>query len=196
MSVRRTPIGLVGPQVPYPAASVMAGRYFRPISGTSNSTSVTLANGTLRLAPWWLPRGLTIDRIGAEVTVIGDVGSKLRLGIYRDNGFAYPGALLLDAGQIAGDSATVQDLTVSQALLPGLYWIGGVVQSVVTTQPTVRVTNAWPPAVVMPGVNTLPTAGYNIHGYSQTGVTAALPGNFSTSLATTGSAPILHMRAV
>lgn len=196
MSVRRTPIGLSGPQVPFPPASVLAGRYIVPVGASTSSTSATLGIGTLRLSPWWLPRGLTVDRIGSEVTVIGDAGSKVRLGIYRDNGFAYPGALLLDAGQIAGDSATVQDLTVSLALLPGLYWIGGAVQTVTTTQPTVRATSAPHHPVMMYGATSLPGTNFAIGGYSQSAVTGALPSTFSTSVSSITNAARLHMRVV
>lgn len=172
-----------------------SGRYYFPASQISTATSNTLANGTLRLTPWFVERAVTIDRIGGEITVIGDVGSKLRLGIYADDGGGYPGALLLDAGQIAGDSATVQELTVSQTLQPGLYWIGAAVQAVTTTQPTVRtIVSSWlPPALLIFGTSA-PAAAATSVGHSMGGVTGALPANFTTTANTIGSVPRLFFR--
>ncbi len=92
-----------------------SGMYSYP--GCNTSTSNVLGVGTLRAFPVYVPVRTTLDRIGAEVaTLIGDVGSKIRLGIYADNGRIYPGALLLDAGTINGDSATVQELVLPTAV--------------------------------------------------------------------------------
>lgn len=185
---------VINPPPTLPEPNNWTGRYIYPVSQSAVSTSNALTNGTLRLAPWFVPNPITIDRIGAEITVVGDSGCKLRLGIYSDNGFAFPGARLLDAGQIAGDSATVQDLTVSQAIPAGLYWVGGVVQSVTTTQPTVRITNSVTLPIPIVGSNSTPAAGTTVVGYSQTSVTGALPSNFTTSIATSGSVPRVHVR--
>lgn len=159
------------------------GQYTVPCGANTASTSSTLVAGTLRLAPWLVHRAITIDRIGAEITTIGDVGSLLRLGIYADNGNAHPGSLVLDAGTIAGDSATGQTLTISQALQPGLYWIGGVIQAATTTQPTVRVVGgSWVPPIPLPMGSSAPSAGTAYIGHSMTGVTGALPATFDTTV--------------
>ncbi len=189
---------VVNPPPARPVPSNAAGRYLWPVSAAAASTSAALTNGTLRLAPWELLVPITIDRLGAEIVTgtTGDVGSKLRLGAYLDNGNAYPGALLLDAGQIAGDSIAVQDLTVSKVIPAGIIWVGGALQSVVTTQPTVRITNNPDLPVMLVGPNTIPGAGATSVGYAMTGVTGALPANFSTTIVPTGSAPRCHVRVV
>jgi rubredoxin len=171
-----------------------SARYAHPICPHDQSTSATLTNGTLRLAPWVVPFPMTIDRLGAKITSAGEAGAKLRLGIYSDTGNTYPGALLLDAGQINGDSATVQELTVSQVLAAGLYWIGGAVQAVVTTQPTVEITNDWTPPVPLLLTTSAPAVAATSVGYAQTSVTGALPANFTSTVTATGSAPRLHIR--
>jgi hypothetical protein len=181
-----------GPALPFPNLS---GRYFFPISTTQAGTA-QVAQGSLRLYPWYSPRGLTIDRIGAEVTTIGDAGSKLRVGIYKDNGLAYPGDLLLDAGQIAGDSATLQDITISQFIPAGLYWIGGATQSVTTTAPTYRTVSQYTPPIPIIGTTSAPSAGATFVGYSQASVTGALPSTFTTSLTSSAIGIRLHMRVV
>lgn len=180
----------------YLSPPLSAGVYVWTSGPFATSTSAILGNGTLRLVPWWVPRAITIVRIGAEITAVGEAGSKLRLGIYNDNGSCFPGTLLLDAGQIAGDSATVQELTISQALAPGLYWVGGAVQAAPTTQPTVRVPNQWTPPVWMATGTSMPAANNTIIGYSQGSVSGALPANFTTSIGTAGTAPRVFVRTL
>lgn len=175
---------------PLPAS----GNYFYTASDGVASTAATLGNGTLRLVPWIVSQPMTIDRLGAEVTIIGDVSSKFRIGIYYDNGNCYPGNLVVDAGQIAGDSATVQTLTVSVGLAPGLYWIGGAVQAAASTQPTMRTMTGWVPPVHLPLGTSTPGAGQAPFGYSQTSVTGALPSTFTTSLSIVGNAARIFAR--
>ncbi len=177
------------PTQPWPS-----GYYLFTAGAHLVTTNASLGTGTLRVLPWMVTKTISITRIGAEISTIGDVGSKLRLGIYSDNGSCYPGSLLIDAGQIAGDSATIQELTVSQSLTAGLYWVGGVVQSVTTTQPTVRVPSNWFPPITLPMQTTIPTANTTTIGYSMTGVTGALPGTFSATPATAGSVPRVFVK--
>lgn len=177
--------------LPVPAA----GQYLFPVSPFASGTSAALNNGNLKLAPWLLPRTLKLDRMGSDVATIGDAGSLFRIGLYADNGNAYPGALILDAGTILGDSATVQDITVALTLAPGLYWIGGAVQAVTVTQPTMRTASNWTPPVPMGTGTSLPTAGQNAAGYNQTAVTGALPANFTATPVSSGNVARVHVRA-
>jgi hypothetical protein len=180
-----------------PAVNNQAGRYMYPISAHDQSTSAALTNGTLRLAPWIVPFTTTIDRIGLRVTVVGDAGSRVRPALFSDNGHCYPGGVLLDPGTVNGDSATAQDITLgSNLVIPaGLVWIGGVVQVVTTTQPTVEITNDWTPPVPLVLSTSIPSGSTTV-GYAQTGVTGALPANFTTSVTPTGSVPRVHVRLV
>lgn len=178
---------------PFPRALPAAGQYLLTTSPAAAATNGALGNSTLRVAPWVVTRTIAIDRIGADIATVGEAGSKLRIGIFADTGNCYPGAVLLDAGQIAGDSATTQDLTVSLTLGPGLYWIGGAVQSAATTQPTVRVTSNWQPLVPISVGSSAPTAGTTMVGYSQSSVTGAL-GTFSGTVANISAAPRIHVR--
>lgn len=181
-------LGVAGLVLPNPRP----GSYFFPVSGSGSSTSNGLTNSVLRLTPWIITQRMAIDRIGAEVTVVGEAGSKFRLGIYADNGFGYPGALVLDAGQIAGDAVAVAELACSLVLPPGIYWIGGAVQSAPTTQPTMRTVAIWLPPVPV-ALSGAPAAGINLVCYSQTGVSGALPANYSGT-GTSGFAARPHVR--
>jgi len=172
-----------------------SGHYYIATTPGGSSTSAVLGVGTLRVTPVYIPTAVTITKLGAEVTSAGEAGSKVRLGIYADNGNGYPGSLLLDAGTINGDSATVQEITVSQALTPGLYWFGGAVQVVSTTQPTVRTQGSVPnvPLAFTFG-STIPGAGASICGYTQTGVTGAFPSTFTTTVNVATTHPRLFFK--
>lgn len=170
------------------ASAWQSGRYYFLPGFVSVTTSATLGVGTARAVPFWVPNRVTLTRLGAEITSAGEAGSKFRLGIYADDGTGRPGALVLDAGQINGDSATVQEITVSQVLRPGSYFAVGVVQTVTTTQPMVRVVS---PQGVVPNVDagtSIPAAGAVPVGFSQSSVTGALPSAW-TGTATSGSVP-------
>ena len=168
-------------------------RWFPQTSGDNLSTAATLGNGTLRLVPAYVPEAVTISHIGAEVTSAGDAGSTLVAAVY-DNipGSFYPRSLVAQAA-ILGDSGTVQEIDITDALIvPGWYWVGGVVQGVTVTQPTVRTVGT---ALVSGLISTsAPTAGQVFRGYSQGSVTGALPATFTTTLGVTTTAPRIHFR--
>jgi hypothetical protein len=156
------------------------GNYYYATGSFNVTTSATHGVGTLRLQPWFVPNACTLAKIGAEVTSAGDSGSLVRLGIYADDGTGFPGQLVLDAGTIAGDSATVQEISISLSIRPGMYWIGGAVQSVSVTQPTLRVTNG-PTALLNAWAGTsTPSSGGSIGGVSKTSVTGALPSVYTS----------------
>lgn len=172
-----------------------SGAYYYTSSPNGVVPSNTLGVGTLRVVPWVVPKPLSISRIGAEIATVGEAGSKLRLGVYNDNGSGLPGTLLFDSGQINGDSATVQEITATRVIPAGLYWVGGVVQSVTTTQPTVRIASvvSWTPPVPIWLGPTIPTSNSVVLGVSMTGVTAALPTPFVAS-ASTAFAPRVFVK--
>lgn len=159
---------------------VSGNAYF--VSGAAQNNTGAPAGGSLRAFPFYMPNACTLSRIGLEITTIGDVGSKVRLGIYSDTGNATPGNLLLDAGQIAGDSATVQGITISQAIPRGLHWFCAVNQSVTTTAPTWRAVNTPSPIPLVFGTSD-PTAGLTIWGFQASGVAGALPASFGSPTA-------------
>lgn len=166
------------------------GSYYFTSPPGSNSTG-TLVTDRLRVSPWSFPDGVTLDRIGGEVTIAGDVGSVIRLGIYASNQDFFPSALLLDAGTIAGDSVTVQDIPIGPLTLPGgLYWFASVTQNVTTTEPTIRQagTGGWNLPLQIGTVT--PAAGRTVVGYSMNGVSGALPGVWAST--TTHGTPFRH----
>lgn len=185
----KTDLGVAGWKSP------AAGRYFLPISQGSGSTG-TLTNNWLRVLPWIVRGTITIDRMVGDIATAGEVGSKFRMGIYADDGGSRPGALVVDAGQIAADSATVQELAIAPVTLqPGVYWLGGAVQLAPTTQPSVRVVNGATPDVPMILGTALPAAGASGTAYAATGVTDVLPVTFPVNPAAVSTGPRLFLRA-
>lgn len=170
---------------------MIVGRYYFVPNATSTSTNGALGEGTLRLAPSYVPNAVALTRIGAEITTTGEAGSKVRLGIYTDDGRGQPGRLVIDAGQILGDSATVQELTIAVAIGPGWYWFGGVCQSCPTTQPTVRTPNSI--ATIATRGATTPSAAA-VLGDFMTGVTGALPTTFVSGPGGTAGTPRIFIR--
>jgi hypothetical protein len=162
-----------------PASGYTTLYYLGPMGGRS---SFTAAQAVEFATPVYVGWPVTITRLGAQVTVTGDVGSKIRLGVRADTGFGTPGTLLLDAGQIAGDSVTAQEITgLTLALLPGLYWFTGTTQSVTVTPPTVITTtgDCWPVlgASLAGALGLTPATGYQ----TAATVTAALPASYTIS---------------
>jgi hypothetical protein len=129
------------------------------IVSRQSATSVTMS------------KNATATGSALSVTISGCV---LRIGIHNDDGTGRPGTLLLDAGTIDGASATVQEITISQALDRGVYYVSAAVQGVTTTQPTVRCHNN---QGLLPGVDagtSIPLTTLNsASGYQQTGVGSA-----------------------
>lgn len=179
---------------PTPRAAFTTGAYYFSASPSAVGTSNTLGIGTERLIPMFLDRPITIDRLGAEVTTVGEAGSKFRIIIRTDNGNGLPNALLLDAGQIAGDSTTISPVTVSQVIPAGVTWWGGAIQTVTTTQPTMRtVAGTWTPPIPLWANTTTPAAGAAILGVNITGTTGAAPSTVTVA-GTVGAAPRIFFR--
>jgi hypothetical protein len=140
----------------------------------------------MRCAAFPLPSAITVSAMGAEVTSAGDSSSTIELAIYSDDGNGHPYKLILDAGHIAGNSATVQFVTgLSQALTPGWYHSCAVLQNETTTQPTVRVPQ--PYAAYGLGIDfgtSTPTTNLVNLGWAQASVTGSLPSTTSSLITT------------
>jgi hypothetical protein len=161
-----------------------AGMWTSVTGATATSIDAVHGIGLLRLTPLPVSSSKILDGLAIEVTAAGEAGATVRLGVYGDNGGGYPGALVADLGTVAADSVGVKALAASISLAAGLYWIGGVIQNVTTTQPTLRSDVA---AAVWLGSPSLPAANQKMGAYYMSSVPAALPAAFVTGPLTTGS---------
>lgn len=184
---------------PMPAAG---NRVYTASPGSETfGSSVSFTNNRLMVYPWIVTAACTIDRIGIAVNgTSGDAGCKCRLGIYADTGSCYPGALIIDAGQVAADVSGAQEATISQALTPGLVWMASVIQSAPTNKPPlIGLAASWIPPIPMASIfsGTFQYAGTGF-AYYVNSVTAGLPSTFTAGANTTGDTgtcvPRIHVR--
>lgn len=165
---------------PFPAVIARkSGLYYGP-EGTI-STAIAPPAGDLRLVPIYFPTRRSLDRIAVNVTIVGEAGSVIRLGVYDSlPGESYPGSLLLDAGTVVGDVGTgVKAITIALNVGPGIIWLACVAQVAATTRPTLQTLSGsdynglfGSSAGVING---------NTSAYLQTGVSGALPGTFTVT---------------
>jgi len=113
-----------------------AGLYYRGDGGVANATAVV---STTYYYPLIMTSTKTFDRIAIE-TASAYVGTgSVRLGIYNNDSITgKPSTVLLDAGTVATTAAsTVYQITISQSLSAGAYWIAFNMQTAAST-PTYR----------------------------------------------------------
>lgn len=155
--------------------------------GIGNRATGTPTLNELRAVPWVVPRTSRWDRAGIENKTVGGAGSITRIGLYRDNGAGYPGALYVDFGTFDSTVAAMLANTVDFTVAPGIWWAAAVAQIAAPGWETTSNFN-WL-------VNTQdPSVGSASAGYSQAGVTGALPATFTTTFFSTSNAPVVSFR--
>lgn len=164
--------------------------YTSAINGTAMTTGAGTVN-VLRAIPFIVSEPTTIDQMAINVTTVGaGTATAARVGIYADDGNNYPGALMVDAGQVTNMNATgVKTFTTNLpvTLGQGLYWLA-YVHNCNTTAPTMRAlaVGSIPPVL---GVGaTLPTG--SSLGWSVSFTYAALPATFPSGGAVITAVPI------
>lgn len=92
-----------------------------PMFADSYSTSGIGANW-LYVVPIRIGLESTATRIGIEVTTLN--ASDVLLGIYNSDGVGgMPSSVALDAGTVDASTTGEKEITISQTLQPGLYWL-------------------------------------------------------------------------
>jgi len=176
--------------VGFPAAAKLftATRYYT--APFASRATLAMVDGTAFAHPFWMGVDGAIDRMG--VTVLTAVAATaVRLGIYRDNGKGSPGALLLAPGSTIDSTTTgAKELTVSQALSAGLYWLVAVAQG---GAPSLQGGNG---QLEPCGGGALSGAVSNAYtGLIGTGVSGALPSTFPTVSNYQVTSPVVALRA-
>jgi hypothetical protein len=97
------------------------------------------------------------------------------MGIYNADANYQPTTLLLDAGTVSAATTGLKEITISQSLSPGVYWIGVAGQTAGCTLSAYFATAAM-------GMVSLTAFALNTpSGYQMSSVTGALPGTFTNS---------------
>lgn len=104
------------------------GRYFGPfLTGGAVTTQALASANSLRVFPFFVPKTMRFDRIAIRVsTAATGATPRIRLGVYEDkgDGSVYPGALVLDAGEVAVNTTGLKELAIDLTLKGGkLYWL-------------------------------------------------------------------------
>ena len=170
------------------------GNYYASfITGGAQTTQGLASANSLRAFPFYVPRLSRFDRIAMRVTTAGTgTTSRVRLGLYKDNGNVYPSSLVFDAGEVDVSTNGVKEVTINASLPEGLYWIVLVGQD--TTLLAVAAT---------PNTDHYPIVGYEsdlsgtpLHAWAHVQTYGALPASYPTSSPTgwTLHIPLIALR--
>lgn len=171
----------------------ISGYYYRTSGGSLVTTSAAVLN-SVYYVPLSIITSGTFDRITLKTGSTYSGTGSVRMGIYNNDGAYKPSTVLLDAGTVATTAANiVYEITISQTLSAGSYWLAFVVQTAPTVSTYVGIgsTSGYPIAGVSQS-NTALTA-TTTGGYIQTGITGA----FATAGTLTENilGPITNLRA-
>jgi hypothetical protein len=160
--------------------------------GTVSNQSVVLTTNQIYAAPLMAPRG-TLDRMSFNVSGSGGANNA-RQGIYEavSAGDPYPGALLVDSGDISVNTTGLKTTTISVALEPTkMYWV------VLQTSAGAPSVTAWlAGAFIAPWGTLASTAWHTFNhqsiGFHQARTYGALPSTFPALSSPTWENPLLH----
>lgn len=176
--------GLYGGSAPArPGRSFVSGKYYAAMMATQDA-AVNLTQNAEFAVRFEVGATTTFDRIGIEVTT-GGAGGTVRLGIRYDGANGGPGTLLLDAGTVTATGTGFQEITISQVLTPGRWWLVAVGQGSASLQGRFRVLD--------PFIGQTGTSSANYGSYYQLGVSGALPASFTIGGESSG--PKIMLRA-
>ena len=114
-------------------AAYTTARYFcSEITNPTGSGAASATADKLYAVPFIVSETTTFTRIGINVTAAASAGKLARLGIYSSLTTFLPGTRVLDAGTVSIASTGLKEITISQQLTPGLYWLALLVNEAVT----------------------------------------------------------------
>ncbi|MCC7254257.1 hypothetical protein [Hyphomicrobium sp.] len=172
-----------------------SGRYYVPMG--AQSTAAISLNNRMLLSPFVVGTigGKRFDRAAVDVTVVGDAGSLLTLGVYENRkGGMYPTTLRRDWGSVPGDAVAVQSITIDEFLPRGIYWLAVLVTNAPAVRPTIRIISGSITSTyaLQAGAGALPWNAGQIG--AQDGI-VALPSTYTASTTGTSFTPTVYMRA-
>lgn len=152
-----------------------SGRYYGlPFTGGN-----AMVQDRLVAAPFLVTKQRAFTAVALHVST-AVAATSVRVGIYDDDGSAYPGALKQEFGALDSATAGIKEIVLGTALdlAPGLYWLAAVAQGGAPSvySCTQHHTLSWLVSAAAVDSNLPPV------GYIQAGVTGALPANFSTTV--------------
>lgn len=117
------------------------GYWFSPCNGAT--TTSVLSSNNMTMIPWIVSKtSVSIDRVAIYITSVGSSGSVVRLGLYGSSNGIPSGDPIADWGTVDGTVLNERELTISQTVSRGLYWLAAVSQGAPSTHPTCRIPTA------------------------------------------------------
>ena len=146
--------------------------YYR--ASTAGTAAFTAIENQTDYTPIWLP-DCTLDRIACRTSASFASGpATVRLGIYQNAADNKPGNLLLDAGTVSATAAnTAFEITISQVITEGIYWLAFNTQSTAGTNSFFGRNNNLGNANPLIGAGESSPNANLIAGFTQSGVTGA-----------------------
>jgi hypothetical protein len=146
--------------------------------------------GTLRLRPCVIDKSVTVDRIAVQVATAG-ANNDLRLGIYVADSTGLPSTLRLDAGTVSAATTGVKEITISETLAAGVYWLAVVAQNTGGCQ----IAGYNTVAPILPATINATFGGNNTYlSLSKLNVTGALPNPLGALDLTGNVGPLIQLR--
>lgn len=168
-----------------------SGYYYRGLGVLSQQTPVV---NTTYYVPFQSGLTKTFDRIALQTFSTYTGTGAVRMGIYNnDNTTGKPSTVVLDAGTVATTALdTTYQITISQSLAPGLYWLAFNMQTAPAT-----------PRFAGQTTNTVSSLGYavsstgNPFNYAGFWLESSVSGAFATAgtLTTTSACSTITLRA-
>lgn len=113
--------------------------------GLMSAVGGSLSSGSMYYTPIFLARASVFDRVCVKVSAAAASGGLVRLGLYAATTDLAPGALQFDAGTILTDTTGTKEITISQTVPQGWYFIA--------VLPSATVTCAAPASTLAPPVS-------------------------------------------
>jgi hypothetical protein len=167
-----------------------ASHYYMNSGGPYAVRSNAAALNLVHYVPIYMVTG-TLDRIAQQHLGSPTASEVLRMGIYTDTGEGWPNALVVDAGTIdLSTAAAKKEITISQAVTSGLYWLALVRQGPTNTATTVMMSGASAaggndnarPSLILP---TMYSGGTNLYegilALTEASISGALPSTATPS---------------
>lgn len=160
--------------------------------GTETGEAADLANlvaTALRMyaTPLWVPEARTFDRIGLSVVTASAAGTRMRLGVYEALSNGFPGARILDSGDLLADAAAVKTFD-ARLLLEGHYMLVCLCESTPTLLGVYT-------QMANQGMADFSSVTKNGQVYRAMGAYGALPDPFGAITGYLGAAPAVRLRA-
>lgn len=185
------------------ALPAVSGRFYTFVDG---QTPVAILTVTATLYAYPINIANTIDVATLNIScTTGQTGGACHIGIYKDNGEGYPGALVYDSGAVSGlTSTTVVTHTPSDTLTlqAGAYWVATIFTASGTFPSVAGITANYSAATNMllgsdTAAHALATSGQAATGISVAGTYGDLPSTFTAgaTLTLNAATPLIAIEA-